>query len=332
MRSDLTSTMVRRLRTRIWLHYCISSLGCSVTEFERDYLGVPGEPGPTSVRWSSGGRTVSPGTVHRVAARYLNNLRESHPSARWTERRSTVPITEAHANLELVDFESTYARVLGPYRSLSLFNLPLWKLLDIKHLDSKELGAICRAHLTEFSGETKWHSPTDHVCVDVRGGFCWDRKFRRLHPTAPWTFPKYGDSVISYELHPVDPWHDTQKLCERGDLFGFQGVLAAMRFAWILGDDQQLLNHSRNAYPALVGLCRTEPFVSYWGDFALALHTLQLSLGVDQIAPDMSLIRQRVLSTDYLPNPTIFSYSSKTNSSLGEQGVARSVSRVVSPN
>lgn len=140
----------------------------------------------------------------------------------------------------------------------------------------------------------------------------------------PWAIPNFGKEVYRFEVMPVKPWNDSDQLFQRGDVYGFIGILAALRHAVITDEPELVHHHCANAHSALASLGRNDTFRPFWARLSIALFRLQKYLGQTDIVPCLSKIREQIDADQYLTSDNILARRSKHT--LGRRGQVNPVS------
>ncbi|MEZ5506442.1 MAG: hypothetical protein R3F38_10880 [Gammaproteobacteria bacterium] len=104
-----------------------------------------------------------------------------------------------------------------------------------------------------------------------------------------WDFPQPVHANQGDYPFPPIYLYDSEGLFERGDVFGFTGILYLVRKAEAERDSDRHFDAMMHAYRAFPAMCRTTPILSRWRE---ALHCLRL-------------IHARVLTTTMLLRPNI---------------------------
>ena len=173
MKPDLKCAPLARLRTHVWLNYCLQLTRLSAKAFQWAMVGESGEPGVEVNRWLSGTQSVGPQTVMIMEQRLLEE--------------SPLRLARARQEIEQLGRElgSSKEAVLDLQRSLripkslsgsaALFTLPLWQLLDLRTFTEKKLFSICGPHLRGSPRDGVWLFPYDFYIHKYNK---WNSSFR----------------------------------------------------------------------------------------------------------------------------------------------------------
>ena len=144
------------------------------------------------------------------------------------------------------------------------------------------------------------YSPMTSTFINITNGIHHSVTGAKVENLPPWAIPNFGKEVYRFEVMPVKPWNDSDQLFQRGDVYGFIGILAALRHAVITDEPELVHHHCANAHSALASLGRNDTFRPFWARLSIALFRLQKYLGQTDIVPCLSKIREQIDADQYL--------------------------------
>jgi len=113
-----------------------------------------------------------------------------------------------------------------------------------------------------------------------------------------WDFSIYQNGDKNGKLTPLSSNIDTESLFQRGDLYGFMGILYHVRMAECTKDTDKHLLYMSEAYRALPGLCRYTHFKNRWKEFYHLLLDLHMRVKTTWflLKPNIKLIKSQIFA------------------------------------
>lgn len=144
--------------------------------------------------------------------------------------------------------------------------LPIFELLKDKPYSTSTLDKLMAAYIVDFGGLKCWKFPEAEHCE-------------------------------KFDLHPsYTPIFNTQDLIERGDVYGFAGILYLLRRAEAEKKALMHLEFIKDAYQAFPGMCRTSPIRNRWKEALECLTIIQARVptSVLLVRPNLDVIQKQI--------------------------------------
>lgn len=156
--------------------------------------------------------------------------------------------------------------------SSAIYFNPIFDLLSPKRLTRSKLNSLSSVYISEYHGMKVWDFPVPQQKENCDLSF-------------PPTFI-----------------NDSEMLLERGDFYGFFGLLYRFRMAEIEKDQLKLLSCFADLYRAVPGLCRTKEFKNHLKSILFCLQQFKLKnpFLILSIKSRYGVIRQQVRSKQHI--------------------------------
>ena len=117
-----------------------------------------------------------------------------------------------------------------------------------------------------------------------------------------WDFSLYQNGNRNSQLTPLCFRDDTDSLFQRGDIYGFLGILFHVRMTESLKDTDMHLLYMTEAYRAFPGLCRYHHFKNRWKEFYKLLLDIHMRVMPTwfQLKPDLKLIKSQIFAKEHI--------------------------------
>lgn len=154
----------------------------------------------------------------------------------------------------------------------SAYLLPMFELLKDKPYSKRTLDKLMAEYLADFGGLK-----------------CWK-------------FPEAADNK-NFALQPSTiPISNTQGLIERGDVYGFAGILYLLRRAEAEKNTLLHLNYIQDAYQAFPGMCRTTPIRKRWEEALECLMIIHARVPTSLllVRPNVDVIQKQIQAKTHI--------------------------------